>query len=216
MQRDAEQRREQIVDAAYTIVAEGGPSALTAQAVTKAVGVSRPLLYHYFDTMEALLDVVVEHYFEEFSATARAWADEIRRSEADLETAARSAVSTLRPLLVESCPLTGGKPSQVSSTYLGYLGKCAAELDVIAEGSSGTLAQHLEACPLDRSTAISMLVFGLCGTAITRPGLSDQDAAAILVASLAPAEKPSPQPQQAVAETAQPAKTGLFQRIFGR
>ena len=60
MSKTSEQRREQIVKTAKRIVDKHGPSRLTAEAITQEVGVSRPLLYHYFENMGDLLAAVMD------------------------------------------------------------------------------------------------------------------------------------------------------------
>ena len=66
MSQISEQRREQIVQTARRIVDEQGPGRLTAEAITQEVGVSRPLLYHYFANMGDLLNAVIDIYALEF------------------------------------------------------------------------------------------------------------------------------------------------------
>ncbi|MEO8757825.1 MAG: helix-turn-helix domain-containing protein [Devosia sp.] len=72
--------RQQIVDAAIRLMAEGGAEALTASALAGTVGVSKANLFHHFETM----DDIVLAAFEQFvmgmvmtsgppPATLRAW-----------------------------------------------------------------------------------------------------------------------------------------------
>lgn len=50
------QRREQLVAATVTVVAERGYQGATAEAIAKEAGLSKGLLWHYFDDLEHLLE----------------------------------------------------------------------------------------------------------------------------------------------------------------
>ncbi len=51
----ATQRREQLLDATKDLVAEQGFHAVSIEAVARAAGITRPIVYHHFDGLEALL-----------------------------------------------------------------------------------------------------------------------------------------------------------------
>lgn len=53
--RQAEQRREQLLDAALRLFAENGVDGTSVKAIAHAAGVTPGLLYHYFDSKEALV-----------------------------------------------------------------------------------------------------------------------------------------------------------------
>jgi AcrR family transcriptional regulator len=60
----AEQRREQIVEAAYAVFAEQGYEEASISAVAKRAGIGQGTVYRYFDSKRELLDHVVDFGFE--------------------------------------------------------------------------------------------------------------------------------------------------------
>jgi AcrR family transcriptional regulator len=56
----ADARREQLLDAAKTVVAEHGFHGVSIEAVARGAGVTRPIVYRHFDDLAALLDALVE------------------------------------------------------------------------------------------------------------------------------------------------------------
>ena len=132
MSQISEQRREQIVQTARRIVDEQGPGRLTAEAITQEVGVSRPLLYHYFANMGDLLNAVIDIYALEFETRLLTWEQEpdVRtQATSDLSAWTRSLIEMLRPDLVDNCPLLrGANPEEPPSAYPRFLSRCAAIL----------------------------------------------------------------------------------------
>ncbi len=55
-------RRERLVDAALTVFAREGVDAASIKKIGRAAGVAPALIYHYFDSKEALLAVVVARH----------------------------------------------------------------------------------------------------------------------------------------------------------
>jgi len=53
-------RREQLLDAAKALVAEHGFHGVSIEAVARAAGITRPIVYRHFDDLPALLDALVE------------------------------------------------------------------------------------------------------------------------------------------------------------
>jgi AcrR family transcriptional regulator len=56
----AEDRREQILDVTLRAIRSGGMQSLSVEAVAKAAGVTRPLVYTLFDDLDGLLDALAE------------------------------------------------------------------------------------------------------------------------------------------------------------
>ncbi len=55
-----EQRREQLIDAALGVILEQGYSGVSMEAVAKAAGVTRPVVYDHFPNLARLLHALVE------------------------------------------------------------------------------------------------------------------------------------------------------------
>lgn len=56
----ARERREQLLDVTKGIVAEAGFHAVSIEAVARAAGVSRPIVYGHFQDLKGLLEALVE------------------------------------------------------------------------------------------------------------------------------------------------------------
>ncbi|MFC7446409.1 TetR/AcrR family transcriptional regulator [Rhodococcus daqingensis] len=56
----AEQRREQLLDAALDLINAGGVAAVSVDSVAKAVGVTRPVVYGQFDDADHILRALLE------------------------------------------------------------------------------------------------------------------------------------------------------------
>src|SRR3954471_4943141 len=56
----AEQRRQQVLDATKAIVADRGFHAVSIEAVARAAGITRPIVYAHFGDLQGLLEALVE------------------------------------------------------------------------------------------------------------------------------------------------------------
>lgn len=59
---------ERLIDAAVTMLAEEGPSAIKARTVAARAGMSSMVVYNYFGGVPELLDAVVDHGFNQIGA----------------------------------------------------------------------------------------------------------------------------------------------------
>lgn len=55
-----EQRREQLIDAALSVILEQGYSGVSIEAIARAAGVTRPVVYDHFPNLGRLLHALVE------------------------------------------------------------------------------------------------------------------------------------------------------------
>lgn len=217
MTQTSEQRREQIVATARAIVDELGPSRLTAEAITREIGVSRPLLYHYFENMGDLLDAVMDIYLDEFEQRLNAWERGLADEDADWAT---SLVRLLRPALVDECPLRiDAEQGTANSCYGSFVARCTAVLARHAESDAeGAWAPCAQTPCLHES--IRYALFGLTGALAGFPNLSDEDAARLVAGSLG-IERSQGTPSEPDTETAESepvppsSKKGLLGWIFG-
>lgn len=72
-EQNAEQRaetRDRLLRAALTLFAEQGADRVTIAAVAREAGASKGLVYHYFDSKDALLDGVLAHHIDHIAALA--------------------------------------------------------------------------------------------------------------------------------------------------
>ena len=66
------QMRQEVKDAALRQLAEGGPGALSINAIAKELGVSGPALYRYFAGRDALLSELILDAYADFTAAVSA------------------------------------------------------------------------------------------------------------------------------------------------
>lgn len=92
-------RRDEIIDAVRAVVAESGISRLSISAVTKRVGCTRSLFYHYFPTKEDALQAALDQSIDAFMAQLTAWNDQ--RVTGDIEGALNSAAHMLKTLVIQ-------------------------------------------------------------------------------------------------------------------
>lgn len=92
-------RRDEIIDAVRAVVAESGISRLSISAVTKRVGCTRSLFYHYFPTKEDALQAALDQSIDAFMAQLTAWNDQ--RLTGDIEGALNSAAHMLKTLVLQ-------------------------------------------------------------------------------------------------------------------
>lgn len=92
-------RRDEIIDAVRAVVAESGISRLSISAVTKRVGCTRSLFYHYFPTKEDALQAALDQSIDAFMAQLTAWDDQ--RVTGDIEGALDSAAHMLKTLVLQ-------------------------------------------------------------------------------------------------------------------
>lgn len=92
-------RRDEIIDAVRAVVAESGISRLSISAVSKRVGCTRSLFYHYFPTKEDALQAALDQSIDAFMAQLTAWNDQ--RVTGDIEGALNSAAHMLKTLVLQ-------------------------------------------------------------------------------------------------------------------
>ncbi len=92
-------RRDEIIDAVRAVVAESGISRLSISAVTKRVGCTRSLFYHYFPTKEDALQAALDQSIDAFMAQLTAWNDQ--RVTGDIEGALNSAAHMIKTLVLQ-------------------------------------------------------------------------------------------------------------------
>ncbi len=184
MSHISEQRKEQIIQTARRIVDESGPQRLTSEFLTKEVGVSRPLLYHYFTNIDDLLGIVTDIYVAEFTDHLSSWETfwEHNVDEQPSETWALSFASLLRHQLVTECPLLVGTESsaQTPLIYRRFLASCTNVLieHALTEQSSALTPCRTVSNPRE---TLSFAVNGLAGMLHEFPDTSDATLAHMLM-----------------------------------
>jgi len=149
----ADVRREQLLDAALTIIVRDGYDAVSIDAIAKEAGVTRPVVYGAFDDLRALLGSLLDRQQERALAQLAA----ALPTKPDLADPNRLVTETARRLIeaVRSDPLTWrpillaptGMPEQVRSRIDGdresFLVQVAGLLE-IGQGIRGGLKVDAE------------------------------------------------------------------------
>ena len=94
-----DERRDEIIAAVRAVVAESGISRLSISAVTKRVGCTRSLFYHYFPTKEDALQAALDQSIDAFMGQLAAWNDQ--RVTGDIEGALNGAAHMLKTLVLQ-------------------------------------------------------------------------------------------------------------------
>lgn len=87
----ADERRTQLAEAAVEVIAAQGYSGATADAIAAQAGVSKGLLWHYFDDRDALLEHVARETFAQLRRAVGADIDLGSRADATLRAAIHRA-----------------------------------------------------------------------------------------------------------------------------
>lgn len=69
--KDADERKEELLQTALELFAERGYENTPVQAITDAIGIAKGTFYHYFDSKEALLNELVFFFAEHIFGRAR-------------------------------------------------------------------------------------------------------------------------------------------------
>ena len=87
--KDAEVRRDELLDTALTLFLTNGYEHTTVEQITEAVGVAKGTFYHYFATKQDLLEQLVARYSD----------DVFRQIESAVEAANGSAIDRFQALM---------------------------------------------------------------------------------------------------------------------
>lgn len=122
--KSPDERRHDIVEAAYDLYQEKGLSRTTIKDVTERVGVTRTLFYHYFPDKNALTSAVIDMHVGDFIEALRHW--NAQRREGDVEHALSSVVQLLRLGLFENEPFHMALTSyENAALYLEFIDRVA-------------------------------------------------------------------------------------------
>lgn len=225
-----DQRHAQIIEAARSIIERDGATRLTAASVAQAVGVSRPLLYHYFANMDELVEEVVRQYVSEFETRFEAW----YASHADdpIDTGLADCAEFVHEELDQHCPagIDGPLPGPDGHSRPTYLARCS---QIVADGladKDGRLSASIrEAVPYPAKT-LRVLVLGLCQYQQARPETTVDEIRQIVSsgfgfgvrspqpaatpAAPAPAPAPVSTPDEAPKPAKEERKRGFFERFL--
>jgi len=123
VKRRADNTRDRLLDAALTLFAEKGYVATGTQEIIDSAGVTKPVLYHYFESKEALFRELVGGIYD---ATAAAWDSML--------TEETKAIDRLRGILRISFEGSARDPRLPRLLLQTHYGPPIAELRAFMEG----------------------------------------------------------------------------------
>lgn len=95
---DRDDRRDEIVRAVRAACSEEGVSRLSISSITKRVGCTRSLFYHYFPDKEAAIDAVLDDSIERFVDKLVSWNE--HRVRGDVEGALDQAATMMKRMVL--------------------------------------------------------------------------------------------------------------------
>lgn len=98
-------RRNEILQAVVDVCSEEGIGKLSISAVTKRVGCTRSLFYHYFPNKTVALEAALDYTIDMFIARLRSWNES--RVFGDIEGALDSISALLKSLVLEMPGISG-------------------------------------------------------------------------------------------------------------
>ena len=99
-----EDRRDDILAAVRAAIEEDGVSRLSISSITKRVGCTRSLFYHYFEDKEAVADAVLDNVIDEILTTLKQWNQ--ARETGNVNKALDDIVHVLRSLIADESPFS--------------------------------------------------------------------------------------------------------------
>ncbi len=120
----ADLRRLEIIAAARELYEEKGLSKTSVQDITKRVGVTRTLFYHYFPDKDAVTLAVLDDYINDYVEALTYWNE--GRCEGEVDDALASVIKLLRLGLFEEDPFHKALASQENAAlYLEFINRVA-------------------------------------------------------------------------------------------
>lgn len=168
------ERRNEIVDAARNLYEEKGLSRTSIQDITKRVGVTRSLFYHYFPNKEAVTSAVLDTYVLDFVEAVHYW--DAQRTVGEIEGALSSVVKLLRFALFENDSFRIALASRENaSLYIEFINRVA---DRVATYMANHTARDYEALHEVRITHVYetfyVLFIGLASYLRHNPDADDE------------------------------------------
>ena len=119
-------RREQLIAAARLLFEEKGLAKTNIQDITRHIGVSRSLFYHYFQDKEAIISAVLDDYISEYLEALHYWNE--NRREQTCEQSLSHIVKLLKNALFNTDAFRESLVSQQNaSLYIEFVSRVAEQ-----------------------------------------------------------------------------------------
>lgn len=177
---DPVERRERIVDAAMAVFAVEGISHTSVTDVAREAGVTRGLVYHYFPTMDELVDAALERIVARFVAQVRDW--DAHREVGHIEKALRDVIALFRAQVRPAHPqrIDLRDPAN-SAVYQRFVDRAvAAVVECLQVTTVEAYAARHDVAIVHVRETFTVLVHGLLALLRTQPDVDDEVLVAIV------------------------------------
>ena len=166
-------RKVEIVTATRALFREQGISRTTLKDVAERVGITRGLIYHYFGSMDGLVDVVLEAYVAEFVEAVREW--DSQREVGNIDRALVDCIGMFRRELQTDDPLRADlHRAENAGLYLRFVDRAVeAVVDCIRATTVEAYARRHEIAIENVRETFTVLVYGLIGLTRSQPETED-------------------------------------------
>lgn len=172
--KQPDERRDEIVAASRALFAERGIGKTSISHIADRVGITRGLVYHYFGDKDAIVDVVLEEYIEEFVARVRQW--DAEREAGNIDKALVDCIALFRHQLDDRDPLRDDlhRPEN-AGLYSVFVDRAVtAVVDCIRLTTVEAYAARHRIEIDSVYETFYVLVYGLIGLTRSRPDVEDR------------------------------------------
>lgn len=161
--KTAEERREEILDAALTEFAQHGFEGASTDAIARTVGISQPYLFRLFGTKKGLYLASAERCLSDTHETFRAVSEGLSGDEA-LE-----AIGTAYKRMIAE------DPRRLQAQMQGYAASDDADVREVMRSGFGRLVELVESKGVSGERVVEFFAIGMLINVMTSMGLYEDD-----------------------------------------
>lgn len=180
-----DRQRQRIVQTAYDICIEQGFSKVTLNGIAKRAGITRTLIYHYFEDKDAVADAMVTSIVEDL-VTEPLYKWNEQRVHGNLHKAIKSLVALMRTVIDESSLFSSRMIGYANGQlYLQFIDRTSTQItDFILEHAFEDL-HALHTLPIKNLREnLIVLIIGMFGIIRQYPMISDETIRDVAVQTL--------------------------------
>lgn len=180
-----DRQRQRIIQTAYDICIEQGFSKVTINGIAKRAGITRTLIYHYFEDKDAVADAMVTSIVQDLvTEPLREWNDQ--RVHGNLHEAIKNLVVLMRTVIDESSLFSSRMIGYANGQlYLQFIDRTSSQIsDFILEYAFDDL-HALHTLPIKNLREnLIILIIGMFGIIRQYPLVSDETIRDVAVQTL--------------------------------